>query len=159
MGVCYMIQLKANEAKTLQFDVLVEGIEKKLLQFKFRLQIENVEYGFPCVIEGDKIKVSIPALETILREEKPGIFQCRLEGVGDDKYFLQTWNDSVEIKIEPRVVVKPELPIEESVSPQSLKVKAYLESDKPSVVIEEKKETKKEKKVEKVNKSLRNKFM
>lgn len=148
-----MIQFKSNEAKTLYFDAIIEGIDSSLVSFMFRLNVEGVEYGFPCIIEEDKIKVIIPPLEKILREDISGIFNGRLDGIGDGKYFLQTWSDTVEIKIEPKVVAKPE-PVAESVSPTSLKVKAYLTSDAPKI-LDEKKETKKP---SATNKALRDKL-
>lgn len=148
-----MIQIKSNEEKTLLFDVMVEGIDSKLLSFKFRLNVNGVEYGFPSVIEDEKIKVSIPILENILPEGTSGIFRGKLEGIGDGKYFLSPWEDSVEIKIEPKVIAKPEPIFEEKIT--NVKVKAYLTD---SIVIPIEEEIKPVKKTGKQNTSLRNKL-
>lgn len=147
-----MIQLKSDEAKTLYFDVMVEGIEQDQLSFMFRLNVNDIEYGFPATIQNEKIVVSIPALENILQEGTAGIYRGKLEGIGENKYFIPTWEDSIEIKIDPKVIAKPE-PIQEAVTTNP-KVKAYLTSE-PKVLVEEKKE----KKTGKVNKALRDKML
>lgn len=146
-----MIQIKSDKEKTLLFDVMVEGIDKKLLSFMFRLDVNGVEYGFPCIVEDEKIKVSIPALENILQEGTSGEYKGKLEGVGDGKYFLSPWEDIIQIMVEPKVIAKPE-PIQEAVT-TNVKVKAYLAAQ-PKVI----EETKTIKKVGKQNPSLRNKL-
>jgi len=144
-----MLQLKLDEAKELLFDLAVEGIDKKLLSGTFRMKIEGIEYGFPCEISGDKIKVSIPALSTILKEGSAGTYKATLDIVGNNT-FLVPWNDTIEIKVDPKVIAKPE-PVLEEVA-KDVKIKAYLTSDNK---IEE---TKPVKKSAAKNTSLRNKL-
>ena len=148
-----MIQIKSDENKILYFDMAVEGIDQDQLSFMFRLNVNDVEYGFPCTIQNEKLVVSIPALENILQEGTSGIYRGKLEGIGENKYYVAPWEDSIEIKIEPKVIAKPE-PIQEVVSVNP-KVKAYLTSG-PKVLVEEKKE---KKPANKVNKALRDKMM
>lgn len=145
-----MLHLKLDEAKELLFDLSVEGIDKKLLSGKFRLTIDSVEYGFPCEILNDKIKVSIPALSSVLKEGMSGTYKATLDIVGNNT-FLVPWNDVVEIKVDPKVIAKPE-PVLEQVT-KDLKIKAYLTSE--SKVEEELKPVKKQ--ITK-NSSLRNKL-
>lgn len=144
-----MLQLKLDEARELLFDLAVEGIDKKLLSGTFRLKINEVEYGFPCTITEDKIKVSIPALSSVLKEGNAGIYRATLDIVGNNT-FLVPWNDTIEIKVDPKVVAKPE-PVLEEVA-KDVKIKAYLTSDNKV------EETKPVKKTTTKNTSLRNKL-
>jgi hypothetical protein len=146
-----MLEIKSSETKTIYFDLVVEGIEQDLLRGMFRILVDNVEYGFPCELVNDKIKVFIPKLNDILKEGTSGIFKSKLDIMGEN-LLLSPWEDSIEIKIEPKVIAKPE-PIQETVSVNP-KVKAYLTSE-PKVLVEEKKE----KKTSKVNKALRDKML
>lgn len=145
-----MLQLKLDEARELLFDLAVEGIDKKLLSGTFRMIINGIEYGFPCEITEDKIKVSIPALSTILKEGNAGMYKATLDIVGNNT-FLVPWNDTIEIKVDPKVIAKPE-PVLEQVS-KDLKIKAYLTSDNK---VEETKPVKKSTTAK--NNSLRNKL-
>lgn len=145
-----MLQLKLDEARELLFDLAVEGIDKKLLSGTFRMIINGIEYGFPCEITEDKIKVSIPALSTILKEGNAGMYKATLDIVGNNT-FLVPWNDTIEIKVDPKVIAKPE-PVLEQVS-KDLKIKAYLTSDNK---VDETKPVKKSTTAK--NNSLRNKL-
>lgn len=42
-----MIKLKTGQSKTLQFDLVIEGISKDKLDFTFRILSEGIEYGIP----------------------------------------------------------------------------------------------------------------
>lgn len=147
-----MLEIKSSETKTIYFDLVVEGIEQDLLRGMFRILVDNIEYGFPCELVGDKIKVSIPKLNDILKEGTSGIFKSKLDIMGEN-LLLSPWEDSIEIKVEPKVIANPE-PIQEAVSINP-KVKAYLTSE-PKIIVEEKKE---KKPANKVNKALRDKML
>ena len=127
-----MVQLKNDEMNELMFDLVVEGIETRMLSSKFRIIIDGIEYGFPCKIEGDKVKISVPALDTILKESKAGVYKARLEVVGNNA-FLVPWEDEIEIKIEPKVIATVEK--SHDIVTENVKVRAFLSS---SVVNEEK---------------------
>lgn len=146
-----MIILKSDEEKTLLFDVMVEGIDTKLLSFKFRLDVGGVEYGFPGIMEGEKVKIVIPSLGNILQESTIGVFQGKLEVMGDEKYYMKPWSGEVELKMEPKVMAVVEKT--QDVVTENVKVKAFLTSEK-SVVSEVKETVKKGK----TNPSLRNKL-
>jgi hypothetical protein len=128
-----MITIKTNEQKELLFDVLVEGIDSKLLNFMFRVEINNIEYGFPCINEKGKLKVKIPKLDKIINECKTGIYKGKLEGIGDDKYYTKPWQDMVELKIEPKVEVKPEETTINEDKNKDLQVKAYFTGEQEQV--------------------------
>lgn len=154
-----MITIKTNEPKELLFDVLVEGIDSKLLNFMFRVEINNIEYGFPCINEKGKLKVKIPKIDKIINECKSGVYKGKLEGIGDDKYYTKPWQDMVELKIEPKVEAKPE---ETTINEEkNVQVKAYFTGEKEEkhikeTIIEENKKV--ELKQKSKNSFLRNKL-
>jgi hypothetical protein len=137
-GGITMIQLKSDEEKTLLFDIIIEGIGKDSLTFMFRLDINGVEYGFPGMLENEKVKVYIPALENVLKEDSAiGMYKGKLEVMGDNKYYMKPWSDDVEIKMEPKVVANVEK--SQEYVQENIKIRAFISSSPLSEVV--KKET------------------
>jgi hypothetical protein len=134
---------------------MVEGIEKDKLEIKFRLDIYGVEYGFKGEVQGEKIRVVIPPMGTILQEGTTGIFRGKLRVIGDGKYYMKPWEDDVEIKTEPKVVTQLAALVDAVTEERNVRVKAYLASEAPPMIVE-KKTPKKEN--PNPNKSLRSKL-
>ena len=140
-----MITFKMNEEKIMFFEMMVEGLEKDQLQVKFNLLIDGVEYGFPGIVEGNKIKVTIPPLKTILKEDIHGVHTGKLRVIGDNKYYLKPFTDTIEIVIEPKITTQLDKILDMPNVTENVKMKAHLTStiDKtePKKVINEKKKT------------------
>jgi hypothetical protein len=143
-----MLQIKTDEEKELHFDVVIEGIEKSNLVFKFRLHIDDVEYGFPGTLIGEKVRVLIPPLQDVVNVTN-GMYKGKLEVMGEEKYYIMPWQDDVEIKTEPKVLAavteQAQLPTSENI-----KVRAFLST--PTLV---EKKVEKPKKTAKENPGLR----
>lgn len=155
-----MITLRVDEEKILLFDIVMEGAESNELQIKFRIDMVDIEIGFPGFIEEDKIKVIVPPLNTIIKEETFGVFRGKLRIIYDNKLYMKPWEDDVELKIEPKVGAQLDKVIEKEMTDDlNVKVKAYLlsaETPKP-VVQEEKKPVSVKKPIK--NSVLRNKLV
>ena len=99
--------------KFMAFDVEVEGLDKEELNFFFRVLINDVEYGFKGDYKNGKVKLNIPAFNTIVKEkviENGKSYEAKLEAY-DDKVHIIPWNDSISFDIEPEV--KAELTTEQ----------------------------------------------
>jgi hypothetical protein len=133
-----MLTLDITKKKELNFEVKVDGINNTDLSGSIRLEIDGVEYGFPVNVTTESINVVIPPLKNIVhRVIKEGEkFKVKLEMNGDG-YYLNPWNDEVNIKNSVMVEAK------------------LVESSKPTIQLKENDLTKgssklEAKKVEKV---------
>ena len=72
------MDLKINEAKMLEFNAVIEGGEADDLSGKVRITIDDVEYGFPAILDGKKIQVKIPPLKEYVKEKVKSSFSIML---------------------------------------------------------------------------------
>lgn len=139
-----MLIFDALKEKKLEMMIETKGIKPQNLKFTFRIIIENIEYGFPCYLIGDKVTVTIPPLsEIIVGEIQVGNYSSKLEVTGEDKYYLKPFDEKIKIKSEPEV----EITIEQSVEDKEEQVIEELDLKMSSIVDEDiskidKKETK-----------------
>ncbi len=80
-----------------------QGISDDKLKFTFVIDAGEVQYGFPCMFNEGRVEVDIPPLEDIINNLKPGSYSARLDVTGDNKYYLNPFNESVEIKQTPSI--------------------------------------------------------
>ena len=128
-----MIQIELNKSKDLIFDLSLEGIERAQLSGMFRLTINEVEYGFKCELSDSNIKVTIPPMGKILKENIFGVFDAKLDITGSNVH-LEPWHDTVEIKTQPKVITTLSSITESIQEPQ---IKASLSTITPKTVDEE----------------------
>lgn len=116
-----MMEFDANKPKNFKFDINIDGISPDVLVGFLRLEINNIEYGFPAEIRSESISADIPALKGIIhRELKNGErIRARLDVIGDG-YYMGPWSD--ELVVKSSVVLEAKL----------------VESDKPVVSLREK---------------------
>lgn len=160
-----MIVFEMRKPKALSMPALVEGIEPAHLKFKFVIEANGVDYGFPAVMEGDNIKFVIPALDDVVHGLQEGNYKAKLEvsalTEGDKGFYMQPWAE--EIRVKQSVMVK----VEEAIDPEpekveeAEKVNVKLASMFSEVTITEEcgKDHKKEEKEEKKNPKMREKFL
>jgi len=100
-----MITLNANEAKSISFDISVQGVEIDNLKGAMRIVSEGIEYGFPIKIYNGTISVTIPALGKLIKSKlvNENNLEAKLEIIADDTYIVP-WEDT--ITIESPVVVE-----------------------------------------------------
>ena len=134
-----MITFDITKPKTLTFTTMATGIDPAQLDSTFRVTVEGIEYGFPGEKVMDKVVVKIPALTEVIKGIKPGKYTAKMEVTGQDKYYLCTFNESVNIIAVPKVTMKmeKELKNEEVIAPNNSEVTMNIieETDGPESVI------------------------
>ncbi len=161
-----MITFEMKKPKALSMPILVEGIDQGHLKFRFTIEMNNVSYSFPAVQEGDTVKFMIPALDTIVKNPKEGIYKARLEvsalTEGDRGFYMNPWSEEIRVKKSVSIEVQPvtEEQKKEMVS-EDVKVKVttkFVEEDITVADLPIVEETKDLPKVAK-NDTLRKRFM
>ena len=76
--------------------------------FTFRICTPSVEYGFPCVLTGDKVSIQIPALNEINPSFKPGTYTCKLEVTSKNNFYSKVFEEQVNFVATPKIEVKME---------------------------------------------------
>ena len=96
----------ADKDKNISMLVETSGIDdKENLNFTFNIIVDRVRYGFPCVLEGDTVKINIPALSGIINGVKTGKYSASLDVTGDSKCFLQPFKEEVSIIKTPKMSI------------------------------------------------------
>lgn len=139
-----MIKFDASKNKKIQMVIETQGIADDKLKFTFSIRINEVIYGFPCMFSEGKVEVEIPPLEEIVNNLVTGTYIASLDVTGDDKYYLNPFNEAVEVKQAPSIK-KVSLESDDDMS-EGIKIvlSNILEPEEP-VMKEEKTEEKKEK--------------
>jgi len=115
-----MLTFEMRKVKTLSMPVLVEGIEQSHLKFKFVIEHNGVDYGFPAERGGDNVKFVIPSLDNVIKGLEAGVYNAKLEvsaiTEGDRGFFMQPWGE--QIRVKQSVMVSMEEPVQEEESVQ-----------------------------------------
>lgn len=99
-----------NKNKKLLFEVATKGVQSKDLKFWLRIMDENVSLGFEGkLLETGKLQFNIPPLDTILQNvENSKKFQAQVEIIGEDKFYMKTWDGELLFEQKPQISVKLE---------------------------------------------------
>ena len=104
-----MLKLNVNQEKQLTFEVQIGGVQSEQVQSYLRINIDDIEYGFPAEVGRESISVNLPALRTVTgRKLKEGEeVQVKLEIIADGNY-LTPWTDTFRLSnplvIEAKIV-------------------------------------------------------
>ena len=116
-----MLYIKADEARTLTFEVDIRGVGSKELKGYVRLFINDTEHGFPVSIDEGIITADIPPLiEHIIFDknmEDGDIIEAKLD-LMTDQHIFTPWKG--EIKVSVPMDIKAKL----SLSNEGRKVKS-----------------------------------
>ena len=98
------MKINANETKHIKFSVNVQGVDIRDIKGHVRLIKDDIEYGFPVKTSNGKIEVSIPPLNTIVKEEinEKDKFDAKLEIIAN-KTYLNPWADTVVVEMPMKV--------------------------------------------------------
>ena len=100
-----MLNLNANEKKTLKFGVSVAGVQARDLAGALRLEANGIEYGFPVSVRNDKVEVEIPPLEVFISEiTDDSTYNVKLELIANDTYIVP-WTDVAKVRVPVSVKV------------------------------------------------------
>ena len=135
-----MIVFDADKSKSISMLIETSNIENDGLEFTFIIEVNNIKYGFPCILSENKVNIEVPVLKGIINDLKNGEYNASLQVTGDDKYWLEPFNEKVKIEVKPKMnVILDKDDIKEELE---LSISSIIEDDtnkKP--VKEEKKET------------------
>jgi len=104
-----MLKLNVNQEKQLTFEVQIGGVQSDQVSSHLRIEIDEVEYGFPAEVGREAISVNLPPLRTITaRKLKEGEeVNVKLEIIADGNY-LTPWQDTFRLSnplvIEAKIV-------------------------------------------------------
>jgi hypothetical protein len=99
-----MLKLDVNKEKQLNFEIQIGGVQSDQVSSRLRIEIDNIEYGFPAHVGQESITVDLPALRSVTaRKLKEGEeVDVKLEIVADGHY-LTPWSDTFTLS-NPLVV-------------------------------------------------------
>lgn len=100
-----MLKLDVNKEKQLKFEIQIDGgVQTDQVSSRLRIEIDNIEYGFPAYVRRESITVDLPALKSVTaRKLKEGEkVDVKLEIIADGHY-LTPWNDTFTLS-NPLVV-------------------------------------------------------
>lgn len=131
--------INIDESKKISFDINVTGTQYNNIFGSLKININEVEYGFPVTIDDGTVLVTIPPLEEIVKIElnDGDNYDAKLELVAEDQYIVP-WEDI--ITIEKPVSISATIKAEESLKE---KKKVNIDIKKINEKIEKKKKKKK----------------
>ena len=117
-----MLKLNVNQEKQLTFEVQIGGVQSDQVSSHLRIEIDDVEYGFPAQVGNESISVNLPPLRTVTaRKLKEGEeVQVKLEIIADGNY-LTPWQDT--FRLSNPLVVEAKIVDDEFTSAPAFKTK------------------------------------
>jgi len=146
------IKVDVHKGKLISFDLDIQGLESAVIHGKFRIIIDEIEYGFPTTIKDHQVEVYLPCLHDVMHEIKTygGYIQAKLEIFADHHYFVP-WEGKLKI-IEPATIkakIKASKPKVKTINTESkdkdVKEEAEIIVDEPEEEVTLPDPTKKEK--------------
>ena len=103
-----MLYLKADEPRTLTFEVDIRGVGQGELKGYVRLNINDAEHGFPVSIDDGVITADIPPLTEVVRLktiEDGDVIEAKLE-LMTDQHIFTPWAGEVKISVPMGIKAK-----------------------------------------------------
>ena len=152
------MKLKINESKIFEFEMDTSGCSWKELKGHFRLTLDDVEYGFPAKVEEGIIKVEVPVFKDVLNEAvKSSLYKhkeitvpARLDLVANGEAFITPWEGNIDIEIPVSVKITEE----KAIKPDGKQKVKVTDPDVKDYLDEEKKDKKKSRLLESLEKTL-----
>jgi len=145
-----MLYLDINEEKTLTFEVEINGVGCDEMYGVVRFAHEDIEYGFPALVETNKITALIKPLKEIFPHIKNGtVVEARLD-LNTETHYFNPWAGQIKVQAPISVEAKLEDDVKD---PKPFGVTA-------KVVVSEEKVTKtpKKKSIEELKDKLKDKL-
>ncbi len=110
-----MLNINSNETKKIKFGISISGVQARDLKGALRLNVEGVEYGFPIVVEDEKVVATIPPLKNLIKQPIDELkrYDVKLELIANDTY-IAPWTDVAKIKMPVSVEVAKNIEEEET---------------------------------------------
>lgn len=117
--------------KNLAFGLEVEGVDPGELEYRFVIKMDGVEFGFMGEVASGKVRITVPALSSVIANFKNGVYEAHLEA-RKEKYVITPWKKNVSVGGAPKVKVEGLVYDIDEGGSESITVKASLEGDKPA---------------------------
>lgn len=130
-----LIELNLSKANKLSFRLDVSGTDAIPTEARLVCEDEGLEYGFPCLINGEELEVSVPCMEGKI---SAGNYRARLEVIVEGTRFVPvvtelTFKSPVKVQVaEQRVPMKPTQPSVSLKAKYVLKTEAATPAQKPA---------------------------
>jgi hypothetical protein len=122
------IKIDPYRGKLITFNLEIAGINYRELTAKFRIVVDDIEYGFIGLLSSEHVDIHIPSLVDIIHNIlvfEGGHLDARLEMFGDFYYYVP-WEGQIVLDKQPEVKAKVS---------KSKKVKENEEVDEQQEVI------------------------
>lgn len=138
-----MLKLNVNQEKQLNFEIQISGVQADQLSSFLRIEIDEIEYGFPAQVKQESVTVNLPALKTVVaRKLKEGTeVNVKLEIIADGHHLIP-WKDTFILSYP--LVIEAKIIEDDSNSIPTFKTKLVTKSRSTKKVIQENKISKKE---------------
>jgi hypothetical protein len=103
-----MLYIKADEPRTLTFEVDIRGVGKGELKGYVRMFINDTEHGFPVSIDDGVITADIPPLTEIIRlktMDDGDVIEARLD-LMTDQHIFTPWEGEVKVSVPMGIKAK-----------------------------------------------------
>ncbi len=103
-----MLYLKADEPRTLTFEVDIRGVGQGELKGYVRLFINDAEHGFPVSIDDGVITADIPPLTEVVRlktMDDGDVIEAKLE-LMTDQHIFTPWSGEVKVSVPMGIKAK-----------------------------------------------------
>jgi len=103
-----MLYIKADEPRTLTFEVDIRGVGQGELKGYVRLFINDAEHGFPVSIDQGQITADIPPLTEVIRlktMEDGDVIAAKLE-LMTDQHIFTPWEGEVKVSVPMGIKAK-----------------------------------------------------
>lgn len=103
-----MLYIKADEPRTLTFEVDIRGVGKGELKGYVRLFINDAEHGFPVSIDEGIITADIPPLTEVVRlktMDDGDVIEAKLE-LMTDQHIFTPWEGEVKVSVPMGIKAK-----------------------------------------------------
>lgn len=101
-----MIKLDVTKEKKMVFYVAISGIDHTTLKAFYRLEINDIEYGFKCEVKSDRIECLIPPMRDVVDSiSSDEVLDSHLDVYNNNECFV-VWNGKLETKGSFNINVK-----------------------------------------------------
>ncbi len=135
-----MLYIKADEPRTLTFEVDIRGVGKAELKGYVRLLINDAEHGFPVSIDDGVITADIPPLTEVVRlktMDDGDVIEAKLE-LMTDQHIFTPWAGEVKVSVPMGIKAKLSNESMKPVNSGSPVVAKVVETEEDKAVSKEK---------------------
>jgi hypothetical protein len=136
-----MLKLNVNQEKQLNFEMQIGGVQADQIVSFLRIEIDEIEYGFPGQVKQESVTVNLPALNTVVaRKLKEGDeVSVKLDVIADGRH-LTPWKNTFILSYP--LVVEAKIVEDDSDSLATFKTKLVTKGDSGDSIVEKSEEEK-----------------